>query len=177
MFLLTLVVPSAREYDGIMFRSLARPLLASWFVYDGLQNALEPQVRAKTADVILAPVYDELELSQPVPTEMVVRVHAIATVGAAVLLATSRTPRTAGVALAGLAALQLAVAPRFWTMPEGPLRDAAMGDFIKQTSLLGGTMLAASTGHTTGHKRRKKARRAKGKSTSSALVRAGRWLR
>ena len=160
-----------------MFRALARPLLASWFIYDGLQTALEPQARAKSADVILAPVYDELELAEPVPTETAVRIHAIATVGAAVVLATSRTPRTAGVALATLAALQLAVAPRPWTMPEGPARDAALGDFVKQASLLGGTMLAASTGHTAGHQRRKKSRRAKGKTSGTALVRARRWLR
>jgi len=146
-----------------MFRALARPLLASWFVYDGVQNALEPAPRAQTADLILAPVYQELDVPRPASTELVVRAHAIATVGAAVWLATSRTPRTAGAALATLAAVQLAFAPRPWTMPEGPERDAATADFVKQASLVGGAMLAASTGHTAGHQRRKRARRAKAK--------------
>lgn len=151
-----------------MFRALARPLLASWFIYDGVSNALEPKPRAQTADLILAPVYQELEVPVPAQTETVVRIHAVATVAAALVLATSRTPRTAGVALAGLAAAQWALAPRPWTMPEGPERDAAIENFIKTGALVGGTMLAASVGHTAGHNRRKKARRAKAKSKAVA---------
>lgn len=151
-----------------MFRSLARPLLASWFIYDGVQTALEPQPRAQTADLILAPVYQELDVRQAPPTETVVRAHAIATVGAATILAFSRTPRTAGVALATLAAAQWALAPRPWTMPPGPERDAAIENFIKAGALVGGAMLASSVGHTEGHNRRKKARRAKAKARAKS---------
>jgi putative oxidoreductase len=155
-----------------MFRSLARPLLASWFIYDGVQTALEPEPRAKTADLILAPVYEEYQLATAPPTEDIVRAHAIATVGAATVLAFSRTPRSAGVALAALAAAQWAFAPRPWTMAPGPERDAAIENFIKTGALVGGALLASSVGHADGHNRRKKARRAKAKARAKSQARS-----
>lgn len=151
-----------------MFRSLARPLLASWFIYDGVGAALEPQSRVADADRALNPLYDVLDVHDAPTTEVVVRAHAIATVGAATVLATSRTPRTAGLALATLAGIQLAVTKRPWELPEGPARDAAIEDFIKHAALLGGAMLAASVGHTAGHNRRKKSRRAKAKAARAS---------
>lgn len=151
-----------------MFRALARPLLASWFIYDGLGAALEPETRAQEAEHALAPVYELLDVHDAPPASTLVRAHAIATVGAAVVLATSRTPRTAGLALATLAAVQLAATKRPWEMPAGPERDAAIEDFIRHGALLGGAMLAASVGHTAGHTRRKKARRAKAKAASAS---------
>lgn len=151
-----------------MFRALARPLLASWFIYDGVGAALEPESRVADAERALAPVYDLLDVHDAPPAQAVVRAHAIATVGAAAVLATSRTPRTAGIALATLAGIQLAVTKRPWELPEGPERDAAIEDFVKHAALLGGAMLAASVGHTAGHNRRKKARRAKAKAASAS---------
>lgn len=149
-----------------MFRALARPLIASWFVYDGVQTAMEPAARTAQAEPLIRPLLAEAELD--VPAETVVRAHAIATAAAAAVLATSKTPRTAGMALTGLAALTLAVQPRFWTMPEGAAREVAQEDFVKNVALLGAAMLAASAGHTPGHQKRKKARRAKAKSKSKA---------
>jgi uncharacterized membrane protein YphA (DoxX/SURF4 family) len=149
-----------------MFRALARPLIASWFVYDGVQHAMDPQLRTVQAEPLLRPLLADTELD--VSTQTIVRAHAIATVAAAAVLATSKTPRTAGMALTGLAALTFAVQPQFWRMPEGPAREVAQEDFVKNVALLGGAMLAASAGHTPGHQRRKKAKRVKARNKAKA---------
>ena len=142
-----------------MTRALARPLLSSWFVYGGVRAALEPQKGADAARPVVAPLLREA--GADVPVETLVRAHGIATAAAATVLALSRSPRTAGVALTGLAAVTVATATPFWRMEEGPEREAALEQFMKNLSLLGGAMLAATAGHSAGHIKRKKAHKAK----------------
>jgi putative oxidoreductase len=149
-----------------MMRSLARPLLASWFVYGGVRDVLEPQERTAVAAPVVEPLLKEAGLD--VPVETLVRVHAGATAATAAILALSKTPRTAGVALTGLAAITAATATPFWRLPEGPARDAALEQFLKNLSLVGGAMLAANVGHTEGHVKRKKAHKAKAKTKKAA---------
>ncbi len=144
-----------------MMRSLARPLLASWFVYGGVRDALEPQARTAAAEPVFGPLLKDAGVD--VPMETLVRVHSAATAATAAILALSKTPRSAGVALTGLAAVTVATAPPFWRLPEGEDRDAALDQFMKNLSLLGGAMLAATAGHSAGHVKRKKAHKAKAK--------------
>lgn len=151
-----------------MIRTLARPLLASWFVFRGVSDALEPAPRAREVEPLLEPVLSAMEgrvgaSVPPVSTDTLVRLHGGATAIAAATLALSKTPRTAGVALTGLAAVSLATTTPFWRLPEGPERDAAIERFLVQLSLLGGAALAATAGHSAGHVKRKKARKAKAK--------------
>jgi putative oxidoreductase len=148
-----------------MMRSLARPLLASWFVYGGVRDALEPQARTATAEPMVGPMLKDAGLD--VPVETLVRVHSAATAATAAVLALSKTPRTAGVALTGLAAVTVATAAPFWRLPEGPEREAALEQFMKNLALMGGAMLAANVGHSAGHIKRKKARKAKAKEKSA----------
>lgn len=149
-----------------MIRALARPLLASWFVYGGVRQALEPQVTAAAAEPVVAPALREVGLD--VPVESLVRAHGIATALTATVLAVSKSPRTAGVALTGLAAVTVAVATPFWRLEEGPEREAAKEQFLKNVSLLGGAMLAASAGHSARHLKHKKAHKAKAKAKAAA---------
>jgi len=142
-----------------MTRALARPLLASWFVFGGVRAALEPQKGAEAARPVVAPLLREAGID--VPMETLVRAHGIATAATATILALSRSPRTAGVALTGLAAVTVATATPFWRMEEGAEREAALEQFMKNLSLLGGAMLAATAGHSAGHIKRKKAHKAK----------------
>ncbi|MCB2412148.1 hypothetical protein LGT39_04700 [Demequina sp. TTPB684] len=144
-----------------MMRSLARPLLASWFIYGGVRDALEPQERAAVAEPVVGPLLKDAGID--VPLETLVRVHSGATAATAAVLALSRSPRTAGVALTGLAAVTAATGAPFWRLPEGEERDAALDQFLKNLSLLGGAMLAATAGHSAGHMKRKKANKAKAK--------------
>jgi len=149
-----------------MTRALARPLLASWFVFGGVRAALEPEKGAQAAEPIMGPLLKEAGID--VPVEVLVRAHGIATATTAAILAVSKSPRTAGVALTGLAAVTVATATPFWRMDEGPEREAALQQFMKNLSLLGGAMLAATAGHSAGHIKRKKSRKAKGKEKAQA---------
>ena len=149
-----------------MTRALARPLLASWFVYGGVRAALEPQKGAEAAGPVVGPYLRETGID--VPVEALVRAHGIATAVTATVLAFSKSPRTAGVALTGLAAVTVATATPFWRMEEGAERDAALEQFMKNLSLLGGAMLAATAGHSEGHVKRKKARKVKAKAKAHA---------
>ena len=150
-----------------MIRALARPLLASWFVYGGVRDALEPDARASVAEPVVTPWLQEAG-AVDVKTADLVRVHGVATALTAAVLAFSRTPRSAGVALTGLAAASAAVYTPFWRLPEGPERDDMRGEFLKNLSLVGGAMLAATAGHSAGHVKRKKARKAKAKAKSAS---------
>lgn len=149
-----------------MTRALARPLLASWFVYGGVRAAIDPEPNARVAEPLVAPLLREVGVDVPVAT--LVKAHGIATAAAGVVLAFSKSPRTAGVALTGLAAVTAATATPFWRMDDGPERDAALDQFMKNLSLLGGAMLAATAGHSAGHIKRKKARKVKSKEKAKA---------
>ncbi len=150
-----------------MTRALARPLLASWFVYAGVRDAVEPDERARVAEPVVAPLLHEAGATD-VSTSDVVRVHGAVTALTATVLAFSRTPRSAGIVLTGLAAASAAVYTPFWRLPEGPDRDAMRGEFLKNLSLVGGAMLAATAGHSAGHVKRKKARKAKAKAKAAS---------
>ncbi len=142
-----------------MTRALARPLLASWFVFGGVRAALEPQKGAEAARPVVEPLLRDAGIDVPVDT--LVKAHGVATAATAAILALSKTPRMAGVALTGLAAVTVATATPFWRMEEGPEREEALEQFMKNLSLLGGAMLAATAGHSVGHVKRKKARKVK----------------
>jgi len=150
-----------------MIRALARPMLASWFVYRGVRDALDPQQRAAQAEPVVRPLLDQAGAAD-LSTADAIRMHGVATAAAAATLALSRTPRTAGVALTGLAAVSAAVYAPFWRLPEGPEREAVRDEFVKNLSLVGGAMLAATAGHSAGHVKRKKARKAKAKARKAA---------
>ncbi len=151
-----------------MFRVLARPLLATWFVYGGVQSVLEPHVRAQRAAPVIEPALKEVGL-EDVKTTDLVKFHGIATVAAASILALSRTPRTAGLVLAGLAAAKVAVGRPFWLETDEQRKEEQLELFLKNVSLFGGTLLAATVGHSPRRKKRAKAKKAKVKAKKEAL--------
>src|SRR6187399_2469380 len=97
----------------MVLRQLARPLLASWFVYSGVQAVLAPEKRAKTVAPQLDPVLADMGVPE-LKTEDIIKAHGAATVGAAVSLALSRSPRTSALALALLSTGTLSVDNPFW---------------------------------------------------------------
>jgi len=141
-----------------MFRHLARPLLATWFVYGGVQSVLEPERRAERAAPVLEPALKEVGL-EDVQTVDLVKAHGAATIAAATVLALSRTPRTAGLVLAGLTAATVAVGRPFWLETDEQRREEQLELFLKNVSLFGGTLLAATAGHSPRRKQRVKAKK------------------
>ncbi len=93
-------------------RTVARPLLASWFVYAAVDALLDPSRHAAKSAPFVEPYLEEAGIPLTVP--QLIRIHAAATLGAATALALSRTPRTSGLALASLAAVTAATSEQFW---------------------------------------------------------------
>ncbi len=127
---------------------------------------MEPEVRAARSTPVVQPVLDEVGLDVEV-TDLV-KIHGAATIAAASVLALSRTPRTAGVILAGLAATTAAAGRPFWLIEDEQAREHERGRFFMNLSLLGGTLLAATAGHSAKHKTRVKKRKAKARARKHA---------
>jgi uncharacterized membrane protein YphA (DoxX/SURF4 family) len=144
----------------MVLRQLARPLLASWFVYSGVQAYLSPEIRAAKVAGDLEPALADLGVPD-VSAQDVVKAHGLATAGAAVSLALSRTPRSSALALALLSAGTLPVDTPFWKETDPAKRRAALEEFIKSAALVGGVLIAATAGHSARHTKRAKARRSK----------------
>jgi uncharacterized membrane protein YphA (DoxX/SURF4 family) len=146
-------------------RAIARPLLASWFVYAAVDAILDPSRHAKKSAPLVKPYLDEAGITLTVP--QLARIHGALTLVAATALAFSRTPRTAGLALAGLTTVTVATGEPFWRETNEAARSASRENFVKNISLLGGALLAA-TAAGSGHRRSKaKARRAKARSVKN----------
>lgn len=136
-------------------RAIARPLLASWFVYASVDALLDPARHARKAAPAVEPLLEEAGVSLTLP--QLVRAHSAATLVAATSLALSRTPRSAGLALAGLATVTVATSEPFWREEDEDARAASRESFIKNISLLGGALLAATAGKP--HRRTKASRK------------------
>lgn len=144
----------------MFLRVIARPLLASWFIYGGIESILEPERRAERATPVVAPVLVEAGLEDVKVTDMV-KVHGAASIAAASVLALSRAPKTAGVALAGLAAVTVVAGRPFWRIEDEQARLLERERFMVNLSLFGATLLAASSGHGARHTARVKAKKVK----------------
>lgn len=152
-----------------MLRHLARPLLATWFVYGGVQSVLEPEKRAERAAPVVEPLLEQAGV-EDVKTTDLVKVHGAVTIAAASVLALSRTPRTAGLVLAGLTAATVAVGRPFWLETDEAKKEEQRELFLKNVSLLGGTLLAATAGHSPKRKAKAKAKKAKLETKKAKVV-------
>lgn len=152
-------------------RALARPLLASWFVYGGVQSYLEPDAQAARIAPSVEPQLQEWGLEE-VKSADLVKVHGIASVVCASALALSRTPRTAALGLAGLAGVSAAVSHPFWKETDEERKAAQLDLFLKDVSLVGGLLVASAMGHSPRHVARKKAKKEKAKAKANELKEA-----
>lgn len=126
-----------------MLRRIARPLLATWFIADGLSAAKHPQEhvelsRAPINRVVTAVGKEPLTDSQ---LRNVVRAEGVATVFLGLGLGFSKTPRTCGLILAALSLPHVLV-----TAPVGPSelpRTQRYGIFAQKLGALGAALLVS----------------------------------
>lgn len=145
---------------AMVLRHLARPLLASWFVYDGITTYLSPEVRAAKVAADLEPALADLG-APDLSAQDVVKAQAIAQTGAAASLALSRTPRTSALLLALLSAGTVSVDYQFWKEEDPAKRRESLENFLRGTALIGGVLMAATAGHSSRHKAKAKAKKSK----------------
>jgi uncharacterized membrane protein YphA (DoxX/SURF4 family) len=128
----------------MLLRHLARPMLASWFVYDGVQAALKPaeHVRAARSGVELA---ERAGVDVPLSDRQVstlVRVHGAATALAGLALAVGKAPRTAALTLAALT-VPLAVVNQPFTS-SGATRTERTRRFVANVGAIGAALIAGA---------------------------------
>lgn len=129
-------------------RTIARPMIAATFIVgaaDALKNA--PQLAGKASGVIdtLVPLVKKVAPNAPIPEDpvAVVRLNAVVQLTAAGALATGRAPRLASATLAASLIPTTFAGHRFWEEKDPAQRKAQLLHFLKNTSTLGGLLLAS----------------------------------
>ncbi len=129
----------------MLLRHVARPMLASWFVYDGVQTALKPAEHVRAAregvELVERSTGTDASLSESQVTTLV-RAHGVATAVAGLCLAFSKAPRTAALALAALSAPLAVVNQPFTT--RGPERDERTRKFVANLGAVGAALIAGA---------------------------------
>jgi uncharacterized membrane protein YphA (DoxX/SURF4 family) len=129
-------------------RMIARPMIAATFLVgaaDALKNA--PQLAGKASGVTdtLITLVKRVAPNAPVPEDPVtaVRVNAAIQLAAAGALATGKAPRLASATLAASLVPTTLAGHKFWEEKDPEQRRAQLLHFLKNTSTLGGLLLAA----------------------------------
>ena len=128
----------------MLLRHIARPLLATPFIYDGVQAARKPSehvAAAKSGSALATQALGAEPLSEQQVVTLV-RAHGIATAAAGTLLALGKAPRASAVALA-LLSLPLVVVNQPFTAPRderGPRTDR----FLRGLGAVGAALIAGA---------------------------------
>ena len=124
-----------------MLRKIARPMLASFFVWDGVDTLRNTDQNIEETENLLARVRKVLprEYAGYVPNdpELVARALAGARVGAGSLLAIGKAPRTSAAVLAGTTLPALIGANAFWSADSEKEKTESRNSLITNTALLG----------------------------------------
>lgn len=140
----------------MLVRRIARPLLATAFVADGVDAVRHPQAHVDRAEAAYRRLAEQVDLPTVDRRRMTtaVRVHGAAVTAAGIALAVGRAPRTAALTLALLTA-PVAAAHAPWPPAGAGSRGSLLtrvratagaegGDrFLRDLSLLGATIIAA----------------------------------
>ncbi len=124
-----------------VLRTIARPMLASMFVYGGV-NALRnaPAMAPKAGPVadLLRKVAPDVKVSDA----NLVRINGAIHVTAGTALATGHVPRLAAFVLAGTLVPTTAVGHPFWNHGDTAARQNQTIHFLKNVSMIGGLLMA-----------------------------------
>jgi len=123
-------------------------MLASMFVVGGVYALRNAEARAKAAAPViekLLPLAERALPQAPIPSEPVtlVRINALAQVGAGAMLATGRVPRLAATVLAVSLVPTTAAGHRYWEETDPTQRANQKIHFFKNVSMLGGLIIAS----------------------------------
>jgi uncharacterized membrane protein YphA (DoxX/SURF4 family) len=131
----------------MLVRRIARPMLAGTFIYGGIQTLRDPQSRVPGAAPIVEQLTEiadkQLPVQVPRDVEQWVKINAGVQVGAGGLLAIGRFPRFSALALATSLVPTTLAGHRFWEHDDPKERFGQTSNFLKNTSMLGGLLLAA----------------------------------
>jgi putative oxidoreductase len=145
----------------VLVRRLARPLLASLFVYGGLDAALHPATKVPKAENVNASgIAKQVGLGD---AENLVRANGAAQLLGGLALATNRVPRLAALGLVASLVPTTLAGHRFWEEEDATTKQLQRTHFFKNLSVLGGLLLATvdtQGKESVGHRARRRARKA-----------------
>jgi uncharacterized membrane protein YphA (DoxX/SURF4 family) len=164
----------------MLVRRIARPLLASSFLYGGIDTLRNPQTRvpgaAPVVDTITRTADQQLPVQVPRDVEQWVRIDAGIKVGAGALFALGKFPRLSALALAGSIVPTTLAGHRFWEHEDPEERFGQLSNLLKNAGLLGGLLIAAvdTEGRPSVGYRAKRAARRAAESTEKSYEKATR---
>jgi uncharacterized membrane protein YphA (DoxX/SURF4 family) len=128
-------------------RAVARPLLASIFVFAGYQAARDPQMLAPRAAKVTDKVAPKLA-GTPVPgdAESLVRINGGVQVAAGAMLAVGVAPRLCAAVLAASLVPTSVAGHAFWEETDPAARKMHQIQFAKNLSILGGLLMVVAKG-------------------------------
>jgi putative oxidoreductase len=131
----------------MLVRRIARPLLATPFIYGGISTLRKPQDRVPGARPVVEKITEaadkQLPVQLPRDVEQYVKVNAGVQVGAGALLALGRFPRLTALLLAGSTVPTTLAGHRFWEEQDPKVQFEKTAHFVKNLGMLGGLLLAA----------------------------------
>lgn len=132
----------------MLIRRLARPLLASIFIYGGIQELRNISAHAPAASHLLeqtaGQVNETLPDQVPADAETLARIDGSVKVGAGVLLALGKFPRLSSLLLAANIVPTTLAAHAFWEHEDAEQRGTQTIEFLKNLGVLGGLLVNAT---------------------------------
>ena len=129
-----------------MIRKIARPMLASAFVIDGVQTVLNPASHKESADSVLkqvrAAVPRQYRSFVPKDPETAAQIVGGVKAGAASLFALGKAPRTAAGLLTATSLASLAGRNAFWDTDDEDEKSRRKAGALTDLALTGGVLLA-----------------------------------
>ncbi|SEP21428.1 DoxX family protein [Trujillonella endophytica] len=131
----------------MLVRRIARPLLAAPFIYGGISTLRKPQDRvpgaAPVVEKIAGTADKQLPVQVPKDVEQWVKADAAIKVAAGSLFALNKLPRLTALVLSASVVPTTLAGHRFWEHDDPTERFGQISNFLKNTGLLGGLLLAA----------------------------------
>jgi putative oxidoreductase len=129
-----------------LVRFIARPMLASLFIVQGLKTLRDPDYvvqRAKPVTDRLTPLLEKYAPQVPTETRTLVRINAAVHVVGGAMLATGTLSRVAAAALAGSMVPTTLAGHPFWDSNDPDEKRSQRLQFLKNVGMTGGLLLAA----------------------------------
>jgi uncharacterized membrane protein YphA (DoxX/SURF4 family) len=131
----------------MLVRRIARPLLASSFINDGVDALRNPQPHIAAATPVVEKVSEvadkQLPVQLPKDTAQWVKIVAGVKVGAGALFALGRFPRLSALLLGATAVPTALAQHRFWEATDSTEKANQTKHFLHSIGLLGGLLIAA----------------------------------
>ena len=130
----------------MLVRRIARPLLASSFVYGGIDTLRNPASRVPGATPVVEQITEQADKALPVQVprdvEQWVKIDAAVKVGAGSLFALGKFPRLSALLLTGSIVPTTLAGHRFWEHEDPKERFGQLSHFLKNLGLRGGLLIA-----------------------------------